>query len=63
VKVTEFWRKLYKQDLRDLNFSVATIRAMKSKRTRLAELVEHMGEKRKYGDYQAQLNKGSAPWR
>jgi hypothetical protein len=39
------------------------MRAMKSKKTRLAELVEHTGEKRKYGDYHAHLNKGSAPWR
>jgi len=46
-----------------LNFSAATMRAMKSKKTRLAELVEHTGEKRKYGDYHAHLNKGSAPWR
>jgi hypothetical protein len=51
VEVTESWRKLYKQDLGDLNFMAVTIRIMKSKGACLAELVEHAGEKRKYGDY------------
>jgi hypothetical protein len=33
VEVTVSWQKLYKQDLRDLKFSAATIKAIESKRT------------------------------
>jgi hypothetical protein len=46
VKVTERWRKLHDEELRDLYSSPGIIRMVKSRRMRWAEHVVRMGEKR-----------------
>jgi hypothetical protein len=44
--VIEEWRKLHKEDLRDLYSSPIIIRMIKSRRMKLAWHVARMGEKR-----------------
>jgi hypothetical protein len=44
--VTGEWRKLYKEELRDLYSSPSIIRIIKWRRMRWAEYVARMGEKR-----------------
>jgi hypothetical protein len=44
--VTEQWRKLYNEELRDLNPSPSIIRIIKSRRMRWAGHVARIGEKR-----------------
>jgi hypothetical protein len=46
-EVTEEWRKLHNEELRDLYSSPSIIRIIKSRRMRWAGHVERMGEKRK----------------
>jgi hypothetical protein len=45
-EVTEGWRKLHNEDIRDLYSSPRIIRIIKSKRMRWARHVARMGEKR-----------------
>jgi hypothetical protein len=45
-EVTEGWRKLHNEELRDLYSSQSIIRIIKSKRMRLARHAARMGEKK-----------------
>jgi hypothetical protein len=44
--VTGGWRKLHNEELHNLYSSPSIIRSIKSRRMRLADYVERMGEKR-----------------
>ena len=45
-EVTEEWRRLHKEELNDLYSSPNIVRVIKSRRTRLAGHVAHMGEEK-----------------